>query len=307
MKFSKILALVLALTMGLSLVGCKDDSGDLKDGPTIRVASKPWTEQLILGSIFVQYLEGNGYPVKDRTGLGETPVIRPALHSGQVDLYCEYTGTTLILQMDEEIIAESEKAYEKVKSWDKEENDVVWLDYSSANNTYTLLMREDQAEELEIETISDLADYINSRQDLKLASVLSFVERLDGLPGVEEIYGFDIKEENIITMAEGLTYGALKDNQVDISVGYSTDGRIKAFNLRSLEDDKGFFPAYNIAPLIRQEILEAYPELEDLLNKIPALLDNELMRKMNNKVDVDGMEPEDVAEEFLLTNNLIEE
>lgn len=312
-RLNKVLTLALVIAIMLSLVACGDttseinESSEVKDGPTISVASKPWTEQLILGNILVKYLEANGYPVEDRTGLGETPVIRPALHSGEVDLYCEYTGTTLIMQMNADIISDSQEAYDAVKTWDKEENDIVWLDYSSANNTYTLLMRDDQAEELGIETTSDFAEYVNVEGDLKLGTVLSFVERADGLPGVEDTYGFKIKEENIVTMTEGLPYGALKDGQVDVAVGYSTDGRLKAFNLRDLEDDKNFFPAYNVAPLIRQDTLDKYPELEELLNKIPALLNNEIMREMNNKVDVDKQEPEDVAKEFLIGNGLIDE
>ncbi|HSH35372.1 glycine betaine ABC transporter substrate-binding protein [Schnuerera sp.] len=306
-KFSKLMVLVLVLVMMFSLVGCGSNNSTVKDGPTISVASKPWTEQLILGNILIQYLEANGYPVEDRTGLGETPVIRPALHSGEVDIYWEYTGTTLVNQMGEEKITESQEAYDKVKAWDKEENNVIWLDYGTANNTYALMMRDENAQELNIETMSDLSDYINDGGNLKFASGLNFLERPDGLPGIQKAYGFQFEEENIITMAEGLTHGALKDEQVDVAMGFATDGRIAAFNLRALEDDKLFFPVYNVAPVIRQEVLDEYPELVELLNKISPLLDNEMLIEMNKKVDVDEREPEDVAKEFLVNNGLIEE
>ncbi|WP_034601601.1 glycine betaine ABC transporter substrate-binding protein [Clostridiisalibacter paucivorans] len=304
-RITKLISVALAIVMILSLAACSDGNTSQKEGTTIKVASKPWTEQLVLGSIFVEYLKANGYPVEDRTGLGETPVIRPALHSGQVDLYWEYTGTTLVNQMGEKKITESQEAYDKVKEWDKKENNVVWLDYALSNNTYTLMMRNENAEELDIKSISDLADYVNNNGDIKFASGLNFLERPDGLSGVEEAYGFKFEEGDIIPMAEGLTHGALKDGKANVAMGFATDGRIAAFDLRILEDDKSFFPVYNPAPVIRQEILDEYPELEETLNKLSPLLDNDTVIKLNEKVDVDGEEPEDVAKDFLKDNGLI--
>ncbi|MGM0421391.1 MAG: glycine betaine ABC transporter substrate-binding protein [Bacillota bacterium] len=137
------------------------DNEKEKEGPTIGIGSKAWTEQLILGNLLVELLESHGYPVEDRTGLGETPVLRNAMESGEIDLYWEYTGTVLMTVMEDEEIAEADKAYQKVKEWDETENDIIWLDYASANNTWTLMMLEEKAEELDIKTISDLADHIN--------------------------------------------------------------------------------------------------------------------------------------------------
>lgn len=132
-----------------------------KEGPTIGIGSKAWTEQLILGNLLVELLESHGYPVNDRTGLGETPVLRNAMESGEIDLYWEYTGTVLMTIMENQEITEAEEAYQIVKEWDQAENDIVWLDYAAANNTWTLMMLEEKAEELGIESISDLADHIN--------------------------------------------------------------------------------------------------------------------------------------------------
>jgi len=137
------------------------DYEDEREGPTIGIGSKAWTEQLILGNLLVELLESHGYPVDDRTGLGETPVLRNAMESGEIDLYWEYTGTVLMTVMEDEEISEAEEAYQRVKEWDQEENDITWLDYASANNTWTLMMLEEKAEELGIESISDLADHIN--------------------------------------------------------------------------------------------------------------------------------------------------
>lgn len=138
------------------------EDAEQKDGPTIKIASKPWTEQLILGHMTIKLLESHGYPVEDRTSLGETAVLRPAIESGEIDMYWEYTGTTLMTTMDyEEEIIESEKAYQTVKEWDEENNNITWLDYADANNTFSLLMKEEKAEEMEIEKISDLEEYLN--------------------------------------------------------------------------------------------------------------------------------------------------
>lgn len=132
-----------------------------KEGPAIAVASKPWTEQLILGEMTIKLLESHGYPVEDRTSLGETAVLRPAIESGEIDMYWEYTGTTLMTTMgyDDQII-ESEEAYQTVKEWDKKNNNIIWLDYADANNTFCLLMKEDKAEKMGIEKISDLKEHI---------------------------------------------------------------------------------------------------------------------------------------------------
>jgi len=303
--FIRSLSIILAAAVLFVFAGC--GQGDKTDGPVIRVASKAWTEQLILGNMLIQLLEAHGYPVEDRTGLGETPVIRSALHADEVDVYWEYTGTTLMTQMGHDQIAEAEKAYELVKEWDKKENNVVWLDYASANNTYTLMMREAHAKELGIRTISDFAAYVNENPGaVKVATDVEFLERPDGIPGLEEMYGFKFSRDNIVTMAIGLTYGALRDEKVDVAMGFATDGRIPAFNFVNLEDDKGFFPVYNPAPVIRQEILDAYPDLAEVINKLPPLLDNDTLANLNKTVDLDQKEPEEVARKFLLDNGLIE-
>lgn len=132
-----------------------------KEGPTITVSSKEFSEQLLLGQLLLQYLEAKGYPVEDQTGLGGTPILRRALQAGEIDVYWEYTGTVLMTVMKEQSITQQQEAYNKVRKWDKEENAIIWLDYAPANNTYTLMMKRQRAEKLGIKTISDLANHIN--------------------------------------------------------------------------------------------------------------------------------------------------
>jgi len=314
-KFRKVVSIALVFALLFAFVGCggsspadegEEGSGEAVEGPTIRIASKAWTEQLILGNMLLQLLEANGYPVEDRTGLGESPVIRPALHAGEVDVYWEYTGTTLMTLMGHEQVAEADEAYNLVKEWDLEENNVVWLDYAPANNTYTLMMRNNHAQELGLESISDLAAFITENSDdIILATNVDFLERVDGIPGLEEAYGFEFNRDNVITMESGLTYGALKDEKSDVAMGFGTDGRIPAFNFINLDDDQGFFPVYNPTPVIRQEVLDAYPDLAEVINQLPPLLDNDTLATLNMLVDVDQNEPEDIAEQFLIDNGLL--
>ena len=307
-KRKRILGIAIGLVlMAAMLAGC-GSTGTSADGPAVTVSSKAWTEQLILGSMLLELLEDNGYPVEDQLGLGETPTLRPALKSGQIDVYWEYTGSILMTEMGEEQMSQEEEAYNKVKQWDKEENDIIWLDYAPANNTYTLMMKEERAKELGLESISDLADYVNSgEEDLILATNIEFFEREeDGIPGLEKVYGFEFDRDAMVFVTTGLTYDALRNDNADVAMGFATDGRIPAFNFINLEDDMGFFPIYNPAPTIRPEILEAYPELPELINQVAQALDDATLAELNRRVDMDKEEPDEVARDFLAEIGLLD-
>lgn len=307
-KGKRILGIAVGLMlMAAMLAGC-GSTGTSADGPAVTVSSKAWTEQLILGSMLLELLEDNGYPVEDQLGLGETPTLRPALKSGQIDVYWEYTGSILMTEMGEEQMSQEEEAYNKVKQWDKEENDIIWLDYAPANNTYTLMMKEERAKELGLESISDLAGYIKSgEEDLILATNIEFFEREeDGIPGLEKVYGFEFDRDAMVFVTTGLTYDALRNDNADVAMGFATDGRIPAFNFINLEDDMGFFPIYNPAPTIRPEILEAYPELPELINQVAQALDDATLAELNRRVDMDKEEPDEVARDFLAEIGLLD-
>lgn len=297
----KIISILLIITLIITFTGCSKNEGE----PAITVTSKAYTEPLILGNITLQYLESLGYNVEDQIGLGETPAIRPALYSGQVDMYWEYTGTALVLVMGEEIETDPTKCYEKVKKWDNENNNLKWLEPAAANNTYTLMLRREFAEKNNIKTISDLAKYINDGNDVRLGASIDFIEREDGIKGLQKAYDFEFDDDLMVSMTIGLTYQALHNDKVDVAMGFNTDGRIQALDFISLEDDKQFFPVYNPALVIREETLEIHPEIEEQMNKISKLLSEDKIRELNMKVDIDGMEPEDVAQNFLKENNLI--
>lgn len=294
---------LIAALPGLALAGALTTASATASAADLVVGGKNFTEQQIIASMTSQYLEALGYDIDSRAGMGSA-VLRQAQENGQVDLYWEYTGTSLITYNDISERLDPEETYERVKELDAEIG-LVWLEPSAANNTYGLAMREDDAEERGIVTISDLAAAINDGEELTLASNAEFYARDDGLRPLQEMYEFEFGRRNVSRMDTGLTYPALRDGEVDVSVVFATDGRIPAFDLRVLEDDLEYFPAYALTPVIREETLEEFPELEEQLNALSALLDDETMAELNARVDVERETIERVAESFLEAQDLL--
>ncbi len=275
------------------------------------VGSKEFTEQIILGQITLMILEENGIPVRDETNLGGTLVLREAQELGEVDICWEYTGTALITHLGyAEAITDPEECYQVVKEEDYERFNLVWLDYAPLNNTYTIMMREDDARERGIETLSDLAEAINEGVEApepgswQFAADHEYSIRDDGYPGLTEHYGFHFDGVQIMDL--GITYAALRDGNVALAMGFATDGRIDAFGLINLVDDKYYHPVYNAAPVVREEIMEQYPEIEEILAPVAEKLDDETMSGMNAMVDIEGYEPDEVAEMWLQEEGLID-
>jgi osmoprotectant transport system substrate-binding protein len=268
----------------------------------IVVGGKNFTEQQLLSAMTAQLLEANGFTVDNRAGMGSAAV-RQAMENGQIDTYWEYTGTSLITYNKIEEKLDAQATYDKVNELDAEKG-IVWLNPSEANNTYALAMRKEQAEELGIETISDLAERVNGENDLTLASNAEWYARPDGLKPLQETYGFEFDRSDVKRMDSGLVYEALRNGDVDVGLVFATDGRIPAFDFVTLEDDMDYFPSYALAPVVRDEVLEANPQVGELLNELSAKLDDETMAQLNAKVDVDQVSIENVAAEFLQQSGL---
>jgi osmoprotectant transport system substrate-binding protein len=278
------------------------------DGPPVVVSSKIFTESQILGEMLIMLLEHYGFPTGNEIGLGATNILRPALIAGDIDLYYEYTGTVLITQMQAEAIFDPAEAYETVKAWDLETNDVVWLDMAPANNTDIMLARPGFNTEFGISTISELVEVINegTSPKLKVAIRDEWYERADGWGRLKGNYGLNEDNIEVIFIGMGLEYDALRTSEVDISFGFATDGRIAAFDLDVIEDDLSNFAVYNPAPTIRKETLDLYPDLAGIINPVTALLTNETLRDLNQQVDVGGKSIDQVASEFLTANGFID-
>lgn len=266
------------------------------------IGGKNFTEQQLLTEITSQYLNDKGYEIERRAGMGSS-VLRKAQENGQVDLYWEYTGTSLLNYNKVKEKVPANEVYSRVKALDAKKG-LTWLKPSAANNTYALAMRRDDAEKRGISTLSDLAKAVNDKSGLVLAVNAEFYARKDGLKPLQKAYDFKFPRKDIKRMDSGLTYTALKESQVDVALVFATDGRIPAFNFIVLQDDQSYFPEYAITPVVRQDALKANPKLATQLNQLSAKIDNARMSDLNARVDVKRQSIEQVASDFLKENGL---
>ena len=279
-------------------------------GGPVNVASKDFTEQVILGKIMVTLLKDRGIPVKDRTSLGGTNVCREALEQGQIDVYMEYTGTAwLTFFKKKEVVRDSMGLFEKVKAVDAK-NGLVWLKPAKFNNTYSIVMSAEKADQMGIKTLSDWAAWSKKNPGkMTLASNAEFYSRADGFKGMMEFYGLtfgkEIPDANVKKMETPLCKKAVRDNQVLSGMAFATDGEIKDYNQTVLTDDKNYFPIYNPAPVVRKAVLDQYPNIKFILGEIGPSLDTATMTRLNYRVNVNGEKPEAVAKSWLTGVGLI--
>ncbi|WP_321796848.1 glycine betaine ABC transporter substrate-binding protein [Caballeronia sp. J97] len=270
---------------------------------SVVVGGKNFTEQQLMAEMTARYLEAKGFTVTKKDGMGSA-VLRQAQENGQVDVYWEYTGTSLITYNKINDRLSPDDTYKKVKELDAAKG-LVWLNPSKANNTYAFAMNQDEAKKLGIVTMSDLAKAIKDGKELTFACNSEFYARPDGLRPLMKQYGFEFSQGDVKRMDTGLTYQALKDRQVNIALVFATDGRVPAFNFVLLKDDKGYFPSYALTPVIRKATLDANPNLGPLLNALSAKLDASTMARLNASVDVQKKSFSDVANQFLKESGLI--
>ncbi|MFC1491975.1 glycine betaine ABC transporter substrate-binding protein [Nitrospinota bacterium] len=262
---------------------------------TIRIATKNFTEQFILGELIAQLIERRtNLSVERKFNLGGTMLAHGAIVSGEVDIYPEYTGTGLTAILKWPVMPDRRKVYRIVKDEYRKRYGIIWLQPFGFNNTYAIAVRNADAKRSNWRRISDLAV---SAQNLRAGFTSEFMERPDGYPGLRRTYGFEFGK--VRDLDPGIMYDAIARKGVDVITAFSTDGRIRAFNLRILEDDKGYFPPYYAAPVIRRETLASHPELRDVLGFLAGKLDNATMQKLNFEVDAKKRQPASVARDFL--------
>lgn len=276
--------------------------------PLIRVGARVFTEQTVLAEITAQYLRANGFEVRVTGGLGSS-LARQAQETGQLDLMWEYTGVSLVSYNHiDERMPNAEATYARVKQLDAKKG-LIWLTPSKFSNTYALGLPKQVAEAYpQVNSISDLNQVLRdeSQRNHLIALDTEFANRPDGLVGLKEMYDLQVGRANIRQMDAGLVYTAMSNNQVFAGLVYTTDGRLNAFNLKLLEDDKHYFPDYTAAPVVRQAVLDAHPQLVALLKPLAEQLDDETMRQLNAKVDVEHQSPTSVAAAFLRDHPLSE-
>ena len=281
---------LLTLVMIISLGGC----GTKESERVIRIGSKDFTESLVVAEIYALALEDAGFKVERNMNIAGS-VIHAAITNGEIDLYPEYTGTGLLAILKMDLITDPVEVYNTVKSAYAEQFGITWLEQSKANDSNGLVIRTAMAQEYGIYTVSDLQKQADK---VRLASQGEFEYREDGIPGLEKVYGpFNFK--SIKLYDNGLKYAILENNEADVAPAYTTEGQLTNTELFTLlKDDLYFWPPYYLAPIVRNEVLEANPEIEGILNEVSATLDTETVTALNAKVDVDKMEYEEVAKTY---------
>ena len=268
--------------------------------PPVVVASKPFGESFLLAEMFAQLLESRGIAVERRLGLGATQIALQALRSGAIDVYPEYTGTGLVAVLNQTPEGTPGQVFRRVSRAFRERWGIRWLPPLGFENKYAIAVRPSSAESDSLRTLSDLAEvaarYVGGFSP-------DFIGRPDGLPGLEDTYGLRMRD--VRSLLQAVKYEALALGEVDVIDGYSTDGLIDRYDLVVLTDDLGFFPPYQAAPVVGRDLWEARPDAIRALTELAGTLDEEFMRRLNRRVEVDGVELGTVARDALIEIGLV--
>lgn len=288
MKKINVLGSVLLL-IGVLLSSCSTANQN-----TIKMGSKDFTENIIISEIYALALEQEGYTVERVQNIASS-ITHTSIVNGEIDMYPEYTGTGLLTILKMDLITDPEVVYETVKKEYNQQFNLTWLEYADVNDSAGLVIRKDVAQKYNIKTISDLQ---KNAENIRFASQGEFDLRDDGLPLLKKVYG-DFKWKSSKVYDNGLKYEVLRNNEADLAPAYTTEGQLVESEMFQLvEDDKKVWPPYNIAPVVRNEILEKNPEIADILNNISKKLDNKTVIELNAKVDIEKLEYQNVAKDF---------
>ena len=282
----------------------------------VRVGSKIDTEGKLLGHMIVLALESNGVRTTSKVSLGNTKVMRGAITAAQIDLYPEYTGNGAFIFAEEKspVWKNLQTGYDRVKALDYAQNKIVWLTPAPANNSWTIAVRKDLAQENKLVTLGDLATWLTApgakSSAFKLAASAEFVERSDALPAFEAAYHFKLKPAQLLTLAGGDTSVTVraayeKTSGVNAAMAYGTDGAVAALGLVILEDNLGVQPVYAPAPIVREEALKNNPNIAQALAPVFKLLDRATLQALNAKIQLEGQDAKKVASDFLKSKGLL--
>ncbi|MGE1561083.1 glycine betaine ABC transporter substrate-binding protein OsmF [Pantoea septica] len=298
----------LALTAAALLLA----TGAAQAADPVRVGSKIDTEGSLLGNVILQVLEKHGVKTVNKIQLGTTQVVRGAITAGELDIYPEYTGNGAFFFNDEKDSAwkNARQGYEKVKKLDADKNQLVWLTPAPANNTWTIAVRQDVAQQNKLSSLDDLSRYLKKGGTFKLAASAEFIERGDALPAFEKAYGFKLTQSQLLSLAGGDTAVTIKaaaqqTSGVNAAMAYGTDGPVAALGLQTLSDPKGVQPIYSPTPVIRAAVLKAYPDIESWLKPVFSKLDEKTLQQLNAKIAVEGQDASSVASEWLQQQKLL--
>ncbi|GAB6167930.1 glycine betaine ABC transporter substrate-binding protein [Clostridium carnis] len=270
---------------------------------SIKIATKPMTEQYILGEMMKSLIEQDtDLKVELTQGVGGgTANIQPAMEKGEFDIYPEYTGTAWNYVLKEKNLY-NESMFRQLEESYKDKYQFSWVGMYGFNNTYGLAIRKEIAEKYNIKTYSDLAGISDK---LVFGAEYDFYEREDGYQELSNAYGYKFKKE--VDLDIGLKYQAINSGEIDVMNIFTTDGQLAASDVVVLKDDKNFYPSYMSGNVVRDDIISIHPEIETVLLKFNNIIKDEDMALLNYKVESEGEEPKKVANEFLQEKGLLKE
>lgn len=299
-----------ALVLALIVSGCAGQGGEGK-GPIV-IGSKIDTEGSLLSQIIILMLRDNGFEVVDKSQFGPTNIVRKALETGELDIYPEYTGNGAFFfdETESDVWNDAQKGYERVKQLDMEKYNIIWLKPAPANNTWAVAIPIDLADKEGIYTLDDFAEYVNGGGYVKLIGSEEFVTSPVALPKFQEVYGFTLAGDQLLTVSSGDTAQTEKaasegTDGVNAAMAYGTDGSLSAFGLVVLADPRGVQPVYEPAPRVRGEIIDEYPEIASILDPVFASLDLEILQTLNGRIAVEGQNATDVARDYLTAKGFL--
>jgi osmoprotectant transport system substrate-binding protein len=309
-----ILAVVLTLALVFGGAGCAPAEKE------VTVGNKNFTEQYIIGEMIKQLLEDQGFTVELVADLS-TDILREGMEAGDIDICADYTGTAWMVHLGHvyEPGVDNNELYDVVKE-EEVDNGFIWLDPIWNNNTYVLVSWPEFVEENDLESLSDLAAlYQAGEVDIRTFVGFEFSTRPDGLPALEEFYDFEVDEASLMTGAPGASLLGLENHDCDVAMAFGTDAIIAKYSWHAYLDNLAFFPPYDLTPYVSQTVLDEYPEIEDIINELVATFPGggksatpeivgegqKVWQALNAKVDIDKIEPEDVAHDYLVEKGLI--
>lgn len=296
-KVTTVLILLISLVISPLILNAFTTSQ-----PTIKIATKNFTEQYILGYLMADIINAKtNLRVIKKFNLGSTDVCQQAMQKKEIDIYPEYTGTAMtVILKTSPANKDPQQLFNFVQQEYLKRFNINWLNSFGFNDTQAIAVRADLADQYHLNTISDLAKVSNH---LTIAVPAEFMQRADAFVGLQKTY--NINFANIKQMDPGLMYEAIKNNQVAVILAFSTDARIVKYHLKVLQDDKHLFPTYYAAPLVRQEVLDKYPQIQSALNILAGKIDDPMMQHLNYLVDIEHQSPEKVAKDFLVAKKLL--
>jgi len=297
----------LALILGPGFIpGTVQSAHAQSQGQALRLGVGQSAEEKILGHLTALVLKSKKLAVDMSPDL-DPQVLRQRLIGDEIDLCWEYTGRALIVfqrNPDRGILVRPLDCYQEVKRADQAQG-LTWGTMAPANNTYGLLMAAERADKLKIKTISDLAAQAKaSEKKLKLGLETAFRNRPDGYPALAVLYGFEAEAISLVDLRDYEIFRALQEGRIDAAVGPVIDGRIILFELRPLIEDRPFFPAYNPAPLWRQDAAQEHPQAFSLINHLASALDTAALTRIRYLVEVNHRSPAQAAQEWFETSGL---